>query len=145
MMTAFMVAVGLLLAPAEMPVSVVEAPGCPVKLERPKILNAGDSPLVLLYAATNRGGQPLEQFTAMVFVYDRAGNLKARQVAPGRRSLEVNETKFSTMVLDVGGIDPNDVIVVGIDQAQRVDSDDWWRADLRPLAEAKATQPPAKR
>jgi hypothetical protein len=144
MIAAVVIALGLLLAPGDMPVSVVEAPGCPVKLERPKILNTGDSPLVLLYAATNRSGQPLEQFTAMVFVYDRTGNLKARQVAPGRRSLDANETKFSTMVLDVGGIDANDVVIVGIDQAQRVDSDDWWRADLRPLAEAKAT-PPIKR
>lgn len=144
MIGAVLVALGLLLAPGDMPVSVFEAPDCPVKLDRPKILNTGDSPLVLLYAATNRSEQPLEQFTAMVFVYDRAGSLKARQVAPGRRSLEIRKTKFSMMVLDVGGIDPTDIIVVGIDQAKRVDSDDWWRADLRPLAEAKAT-PPAKR
>ena len=144
MLSAVMVAVGMLAAQADMPVSVVEAPGCPVRLERPKILNVGDSPLVLLYAATNQSGQPLEQFTAMVFVYDRSGNLKARQVAPGRRSLDVKETKYSAMVLDVGAIDPNDVIIVGIDQALRVDSEDWWRADLRPLAEGKATATPAK-
>ena len=34
-------------------------------------------------------------------------------------------------VLDVGAIDPNDVIIVGIDQALRVDSEDWWRAATR--------------
>ena len=32
--------------------------------------------------------------------------------------------------------DPTDVIVIGINQAQHVGSDEWWRADLRPAAEA---------
>ena len=54
-----------------------------------------------------------------------------------------SSTKYSAMVLDVGAIDANDVIVVGIDQALRVDSDEWWRADLRPMAEAKVTAMPA--
>ena len=37
MVSAVMVAVGVLAAQADMPVSVVEAPGCPVRLERPKV------------------------------------------------------------------------------------------------------------
>jgi hypothetical protein len=39
-------------------------------------------------------------------------------------------------VLDAGPVDPTDIIVVGIDQAQRAGSETWWHADLRPLAEA---------
>ena len=43
------------------------------------------------------------------------------------------------MVLDVGKIDPADRLMAGVDQAQRVGSDAWWRADLRALAEQTAT------
>jgi hypothetical protein len=91
---------------------------------------------VVLYAATNATDQPLDQFTVMAFVFKADGTLKARQVAPGRRTLEPRETKYSTLVLDGSPIDPTDVIVVGINQAQRSASDAWWRADLQPAAEA---------
>ena len=79
-------------------------------------------------------------FTVMVFVYDAEGRLKARQVAPGRHELAAGETKFSAMVLDVGKIEPTDTLMAGVDQAQRVGSDVWWRADLRPIAEAASDQ-----
>ena len=39
-------------------------------------------------------------------------------------------------------IDATDVIVVGVNQAQRVDSDVWWRADLQTMAEAKQPKKP---
>jgi hypothetical protein len=39
-------------------------------------------------------------------------------------------------VLDGSPIDPTDVIVIGINQAQRSASDPWWREDLQPAAEA---------
>ena len=42
------------------------------------------------------------------------------------------------MVLDVGAIDPTDTLMAGVDQAQRVGSEDWWRADLRTIAESAA-------
>jgi len=129
-----------LLAPADAArmVTPVTAPGSPVKLDAMKVLNADAQPLVLLYAATNTTDSPIDQFTVMVFVYDKDNNLKARQVAPGRRELAVRETKYSAMVLDVGKIEATDYLMAGVDQVQRVGSDDWWRADLRPLAEAAA-------
>ncbi len=116
-------------------VTVLDAPGTPVKLEQVKLLNSDAAPMVLLYGATNQTATPLDQFTVTVLVFDKDRRLKARQVAPGRRTLEVKETKFSAMVLDVGTIDPGDSLVVGVDQAQTAGSDDWWRADLRTLAE----------
>lgn len=124
------------------PVSVVQAPNSPVKLDQVKLLNADAAPMVLLYGATNATDGPLDQFTVTVFVFDKDKRLKARQVAPGRRTLNVGETKFSAMVLDVGGIAPGDTLLVGVDQAQKVGSEDWWRADLRTIAEATMT--PAK-
>src|SRR5262245_34314807 len=117
---------------------IVAAPNSPVRLESAKVLNTGSEPLVLLYAATNTTETAVDQFTVTVFVYDPAGNLKARQVAPGRHELKVRETKYSAMVLDVGKIDPADFLMAGVDQAQHVGSDDWWRADLRTIAEAAA-------
>jgi hypothetical protein len=135
--TAFLVS-WLVLAGRDIPVAVVQAPDSPVRLDRVKILNTGDEPLVLLYAATNLTDDQLDQFTVMVFVFDQKGRLKARQVAPGRRTLDAHETKYSTMVLDVGGIEPTDSLMVGVDQAQRVGSDQWWRADLRSMAEEAA-------
>jgi hypothetical protein len=125
----------MLVASAVPAVSVVEAPASPVRLDHLKVLNGGDSPLVLLYAATNVTDAPLDQFTVTVFVFDKDGQLKARQVAPGRRTLNAHETKYSTMVLDVGAIDAADSLLAGVDQAQRVNSDEWWRADIRTLAE----------
>jgi hypothetical protein len=44
------------------------------------------------------------------------------------------------MVLDGSPIDPTDVIVVGVNQAQKVNSEAWWRADLQPLAQAAVKQ-----
>src|SRR5258708_2221745 len=117
---------------------IIAAPDSPVRLESAKVLNTGSDPLVLLYAATNTSASPIDQFTVMVFVFDAEGRLKARQVAPGRHELTVRETKFSAMVLDVGAIDPTDTLMAGVDQAQAVGSETWWRADLRPIAEAAA-------
>src|SRR4029079_11308314 len=99
----------------------------PVKLTSTKVLNSGADPLVLLYAATNSTSAAVDTFTVTVYVFDADGRLKARQVAPGRRELAVGETKYSAMVLDVGRIEPTDFLMAGVDQVQRVGSDDWWR------------------
>jgi hypothetical protein len=117
---------------------IVAAPDAPVRLDSTKVLNTGAEPLVLLYAATNTSASPVDQFTVMVFVFDADGRLKARQVAPGRHELKVRETKYSAMVLDVGKIEPTDILMAGVDQVQNVGSDDWWRADLRAIAERAA-------
>lgn len=126
---------------------IVTAPNTPVRLDSAKVLNTGADPLVLLYAATNTTDSAIDQFTVTVFVFDADGRLKARQVAPGRRELKVGETKYSAMVLDVGKIEPTDTLMAGVDQVQRVGSDDWWRADLRTIAEAAAARAhaPAKK
>ena len=125
----------------DLPVSTVQATDCPVRLDDVKLLNTDALPLVLLYAATNVTDENLEQFTVTVFVFDRERRLKARQVAPGRRTLNAREKKFSTMVLDIGGFEAGDTLLVGVDQAQQVDSDDWWHVDLRTVAEAKMKSP----
>lgn len=125
-------------APAERPALVVGAPDCPVRLDRASILTGSEGPPVLLYPATNATGEQLEQFTVIVFVFDAQGTLKARQTAPGRRTLNAHETKYSAMVLDGPAIAASDVIVVGVNGAQRVDSDTWWRADLQAAAIAAA-------
>ena len=122
---------------------IVAAPDSPVRLDSAKVLNTGAQPLVLLYAATNTSGTPVDQFTVMVFVFGADGRLKARQVAPARHELKVGETKYSAMVLDVGTIDPTDTLMAGVDQAQQVGSDAWWRADLRSIAERLAEPQPA--
>jgi len=125
----------------DLPVSTVQAADSPIRLDEVKLLNTDASPLVLLYAATNVTDKNLEQFTVTVFVFDKERRLKARQVAPGRRTLNAREKKFSTMVLDIGGFEAGDTLLVGVDQAQQVDSDDWWHVDLRTLAEAKMKSP----
>ena len=125
----------LVMGLADLPVMVVQAPDSPVRLDRLKVFTTDNAPPVLLYAATNLTTDQLDQFTVTVFVFDRDRRLKARQVAPGRRNLDARETKFSAMVLDVGEIEPTDSLMAGVDQAQRVGSDDWWRADLRTMAE----------
>jgi hypothetical protein len=127
---------GLLAAAVEMPAVVVQAPDSPVKIARATVLTVPGDPPVLLYAATNQTDDELDQFTVMVFVFDAKGSLKTRQVAPGRRTLEPKTTKYSSIVLDGGPVDPADVIVIGVNQAQRSNSDAWWRADLQPPAEA---------
>ena len=137
-MKLFVAAVALLLAggPADKSVIVVQAPDSPVRIDRAAVISASDGPPVLLYQATNLTNQPLEQFTVMVFVFGADGTLKARQVAPGRRSLDAGGAKYSSMVLDGSEIGPTDVIVAGVNQAQRVGSEAWWRADVQRAAEA---------
>jgi len=72
----------------------------------------------------------------MAFIFKADGTLKARQVAPGRHTLEAHATKYSTLVLDGTPMDLDDIIVIGVNQAQRVNSDAWWRAELQRVAEA---------
>ena len=123
---------------AERPTIIIEAPESPVRLDRATILSGAEGPPVVFYAATNRTDAELEQFTVMAFTFAADGRLKAKQVAPGRRTLEARETKYSTMVLDGSPLEPTDVVVVGVDQAQRAGSEAWWRADLQPAAIAAA-------
>ena len=146
MLTSTLLSLLLLLAPApqERTVGPVSAPNSPVRLDSTKLLNTGAEPPVLLYSATNVTDAALEQFTVTVYVFDASNRLKARQVAPGRRGLEPRETKFSAMVLDVGKIDPTDRLYAGVDQAQQAGSEQWWRADLRAIAQATADKLPTR-
>jgi hypothetical protein len=121
--------------PAERPAIIVEGEQPPARITRAAVLTPTEGPSVVLYAAANQTDQELEQFTVMAFVFKADGTPKARQVAPGRRTLEPRETKYSTIVLDAGPVDPTDIIVIGIDGTQRAGSDAWWHAELRPLAE----------
>jgi hypothetical protein len=122
------------------PALVVQAPDSPVRIDRVRLLDAGDAPPVLVYAATNLTGDDLDTVTVMAFVF-RDGVLKARQVAPARRALAPHETKYSTMVLDGYPLEPNDVVVLGVNQVQRTGSDSWWRADLQAAAESTVKRP----
>jgi hypothetical protein len=122
--------------PAERPAIVVQAQDAPVRLDRATVLQGTEGPPVVLYSATNLTDAALEQFTVMAFVFDPNGALKARQVAPGRRTLDPRETKYSTLVLDGSPLEPGYVIVIGANQAQRVGTDVWWHTDLQPAAEA---------
>jgi hypothetical protein len=124
------------LAAVEMPAIVVQAADSPVKIGRATVLSVPGDPPVLLYAATNQTDDEFEQFTVMVFIFDAKGTLKTQQIAPGRRTLEARSTKYSTIVLDGGPVDPAGSIVIGVNQVQRVNSDAWWRADLKAAAEA---------
>jgi hypothetical protein len=133
-------AMWLAVAAGEMPASVVQAPDSPIRLDRAVVLTVTDGPPVLLYGATNTSTEDLDQFTVMVFIFAADGRLKARQVAPARRTLEARGSKYSTIVLDGSPIEPTDVIVVGVNQAQKVNSDAWWRADLQALAQEAAKQ-----
>ena len=140
---AAIVALSLMAAAAEKAAVVVQAPDSPVKVGRATLLTTADAPPVVIYATTNLTTDPLDQFTVMVFVFDAQGVLKTRQVAPGRRTLDPRSTKYSSMVLDGGPVDAADQIVIGVNQAQRVGSEDWWRAELQPAAEAaKQTRKP---
>jgi hypothetical protein len=124
---------------SQLALGVVQAPDSPVKLDRAKIFNfVPDEPAVLLYAATNLTDNQLEQFTVTLFLFDAKGQLKARQLAPGRRTLDARSTKFSSMVIDVGAIAATDILVIGVNQAQRADTEEWWRAELQSAAEAQA-------
>jgi hypothetical protein len=122
--------------PTERPAIIVEGPQPPARITRAAVLTPTEGPPIVLYAAVNQTDQPLEQFTVMAFVFKADGTPKARQVAPGRRTLESRETKYSTLVLDGSPVEPTDIIVIGVDQVQRAGSDAWWHTDLRPLAEA---------
>jgi hypothetical protein len=122
--------------PGERPAMTVQAPDSPVKLDRATVLTSADGPPVLLYSATNLTDNPLDQFTVIAFVFAADGTLKARQTAPGRHLLDAHGTKYSTLVLDGSPIEATDKIVVGVNQAQRVNSDAWWRADVQRAAEA---------
>jgi len=132
----------LLAAAAEKPAVAVQATGSPVHIERATVLSSADGPPVLLYSATNTTDDALDTFTVIAFVFDAKGTLKARQTAPGRRVLDPHSTKYSTLVLDGSAIDPADQIVVGVNQAQRVNSDAWWRADIQPAAESAVRKTP---
>jgi hypothetical protein len=120
----------------ERPAIVVAGPQPPARIARATVLTPAEGPPVVLFAAVSMTDQRLDTITVMAFVFKADGTLKARQVAPGRRTLEPHETKYSTLVLDGGEIDAADVIVIGINQAQQVGSDAWWRADLQAAAEA---------
>lgn len=106
------------------------------------VLSGAEGPPVLLYSATNLTDDALDQFTVIAFVFSADGVLKARQTAPGRRTLDPHGSKYSTLVLDGSTIDATDQIVVAVNQAQRVNSDAWWRADVQPAAEAAVKKKP---
>jgi hypothetical protein len=124
------------LAAAETPAVVVQAADSPVKIGKATVLTVAGDPPVILYAVTNQTDDELEQFTVTVFMFDAKGVLKTEQIAPGRRTLEAKGTKYSTIVLDGFPVDPAGSIVIGVNQVQRVNSDAWWKADLRPAAES---------
>ena len=134
--------IALAAAVGERAALIVSGAAPPARMDRATVITPSEGPPVVLYAATNATDQPLDQFTVTAFVFKADGTLKARQVAPGRRTLGPQETKYSTLVLDGIPIDPTDVIVVGIDQVQRAGSDDWWRTDLQPAAEAAVPRKP---
>ena len=135
MSTVVAVVLALVAAVGERPASIVQAPDSPVRLERARVITSDEAPPVLVYAATNTTNDALEQFTVIAFVFDAKGTLKARQTAPGRRALDPHGTKYSTLVLDGAPLDPTDLIVVGVNQAQRAESEQWWRADIQSAAE----------
>jgi hypothetical protein len=116
------------------PALVVQAPDSPVTIDRAAVVAISDAPPVLFYQATNITPDDLEQFTVIAFVFDGLGTLKARQVAPARRLLAAGETKYSTLVLDGFPIGETDVVVVGVNQAQRTETASWWRAELEAAA-----------
>ena len=139
MLTMWLAAVAaavMMQAGGEAPALVVSAADSPVKIERAVVFTTNDAPPTILYKATNQTDTDLDQFTVIAFVFDDKGMLKARQTAPGRRTLEAKTTKFSTIVLDGSPITPTDQIVIGVNQAQRVNSEAWWRGDIQPAAEA---------
>ncbi len=121
---------------AQRPAITVQAPDTPVRLDHATVLTPPAGPPVLLYEGINQTGDAVDTFTVMAFVFKADGTLKARQTAPARRNLDPRGSKYSTLVLDGSPIEPTDIIVVGVNQVQRVNSDTWWRADVQPAAEA---------
>lgn len=138
MMTVMPAMLTLLVAAAagERPALVVAGDRPPAHVARATVLTPAEGPPVVLYAALSDADQRIDEFTVMAFVFRADGTLKARQTAPGRRTLEPHETKYSTLVLDVSDLDQTDIVVIGINQSQYVGADAWWRADLQPAAEA---------
>ena len=139
-MMAFLLAIPTMLTlaapPAERAALVVEGNQPPARISKATVITPSEGPPIVYYAAVNQTDNELEQFTVMGFVFRADGTPKARQQAPGRRTLEPHETKYSTLVLDGGPVDPTDIVVIGIDQVQRAGSEEWWHTDLRPAAEA---------
>jgi hypothetical protein len=133
---------GLLAAAGETPAIVVQVPDSPVKIDRATVLTTAGAPPVILYSATNLTSDEVDTFTVIAYVFDAKGNLKARQTAPARRTLEPKATKHSTLVLDGSKIDPTDIIAIGVNQAQNAGSNTWWRADPQPAAEAAVPRKP---
>jgi hypothetical protein len=126
----------VLAAPAtEKTAIIVEGQQPPVRITHAAVLTATQGPPVILYEAVNQTDKEYEQFTVTAFVFKADGTPRARQTAPGRRTLDAHETKYSTIVLDGAPVEPTDIIVIGIDQAQLAGSEQWWNTDLRPLAE----------
>lgn len=123
-------------APTEKTAIIVEAQQPPVRMTHAFVLTASQGPSIILYEAVNQTDKEYEQFTVTAFVFKADGTPRARQTAPGRRTLEAHETKYSTIVLDGSAVEPTDVIVIGVDQAQLAGSEQWWHTDLRSLAEA---------
>jgi len=122
--------------PNERPARIVEGADAPARITRATVLTPAEGPPIVVYAATNVTDKQLDTVTVMAFVFKADGTLKARQTAPARRTLEPNETKYSTLVVDGSPVEATDVIVIGINQAQHAGSTAWWRADLQRAAEA---------
>jgi hypothetical protein len=131
-----LIAALMLAASSERPARLVEGAEAPARITRATVLTPDEGPPVVVYAAMNLTDRQIDTITVMAFVFKADGTLKARQTAPARRNLEPHETKYSTLVLDGGSVDPSDVIVIGINQTQHAGSNTWWRADLQRAAEA---------
>lgn len=138
-MTTFLIALAtsaVVAAATEKAAIIVEGQQTPVRITHAAVMTASQGPPIILYEAVNQTDKEYEQFTVTAFVFKADGTPRARQTAPGRRTLEAHEKKYSTIVLDGSTVEPTDVIVIGIDQAQLAGSEQWWHTDLRPLAEA---------
>jgi hypothetical protein len=118
------------------PALTVQAPDSPVRLDHATVLTPPAGPPVVVYEGVNQTGDAIDTFTIMAFVFKQDGTLKARQTAPARRNLDARGSKYSTLVLDGSDIEASDIVVIGVNQVQRVNSDAWWRADVQPAAEA---------
>jgi hypothetical protein len=92
MLLAMMTTVALGAAPTERPAIVVEGQQPPVRITKAVVLTPSEGPPLVVYAAVNQTDQQFEQFTVMAFVFKADGTPRARQVAPGRRTLEAHET-----------------------------------------------------
>ena len=132
-------------ASGEKRATVVKAPDSPVSVDHATVFTTAGAPPVVLYSVTNLTTEALDQFTLIAFTFNAEGTLKAMQIAPGRRTLNAGETKYSSMVLDGSPLEATDAVVVGINQAQKVNSEAWWRAELQAAAEATQRKTTATR